>query len=221
MPYVTTPEMAALEDMIMDYEAVQPLFIGDDNDEFYEDSMGKDLFKKFTLYPTPPGSPDHEPTTPDLDPDSRLALGSHNLEDYESLSHTRLSPLSEECDDCLEQSSNLIQDCMWSAPGLAAAGLLSPSDMKKSISKVSQSIERTSCTVVGTNPRIRHRSPEGPSMCVDPTAVFPYPVSGSSEDGPSSSAHRLPFSQTLSLGSVAETPSPSESGMYIGILGMF
>lgn len=198
----------ACEDM--DYNSMEPLFFGmeDIQEDFYDDNLGKDLFKKFelSLLPTPPRSPKHEPFPSDTGDQVE-----RNLQRVSKVLLDENDPISRTMVDCTcFNASNLIQDCMWSAPGLLAAGLLSPADIKKAGGKSlsppsSPEAETNSChKKEECSQKISSKVDINSNECVDPAAVFPYPVSCE----PKPLSHRP---SQVSLGSVAETPSPSES----------
>lgn len=174
-----------------------PCFFVDE--EFYEDSPGKDHFKKFQLYTiTPPQSPEHDPFQQDfLPPNGHSESEGSDSVESDSGSEPDLGAPSN-LDEFYNLPSILIQDCMWSGPFLAAAGLGPESSvlLSKRLKKLT-SVCQTSSTAEGTLPGAVDINS---SECVDPAAVFPYPVSTETAK-PS----------TYNLGSTAETPSPSES----------
>ena len=183
------------EDMAMLVEYKTCFFHMDDPEEFYEDSvMSKDLFKKFELH-TPPQSPPHNPFPPDqtinaTDIDNCLRMASKALEAGDSWSPFE-NPLS-----------NLIQDCMWSEPSLAAAGLLTPQQKKTKAKSPASPVPMDTSNNA-------HAADINSSECVSPAAVFPYPGTARRD---LSNVRKI---DPASLGSFAETPSPSESGELV------
>ena len=201
----------SIEEMSLD--EFETCFFRDEMDEdFYEDSSSKDLFKKFELLTppqTPPQSPPHNPFPPDGRTSIKTSVHAcleevrsrinPIVECDESISSDLSSSLPDDYECSINLVANLIQDCMWSGPCLAAAGLLSPDSIKpkKILKDITQKNHNTtnSCTEIHSG------------QCVDPAAVFPY------------QAETVKKLETVSfnLGSVAETPSPSESGNYLSI----
>ena len=113
---------------------------------------GEEIWKKFELPPTPPRSPvktEVEETH------------------YESTVADRLQRVSESLDDedcpeitALNLGSKLIQDCMWNGKVNPVEGDASP---------CVKDIYETPCS---TPPPLDYSSTD----CVDPSAVFPYPL---------------------------------------------
>ena len=165
-----------------------------------------DIWKKFELadsLPTPPSSPEHEPETNGHSLDCQFALGERITAVCDLLDDRlpAVSKVPETCEKCGPLNTKLIQDCMWSAtqPNYTEAALkkTSPStkcsrtDINSNSSSTSNRNRTDSCS--GDVPNS--------SECVDPTSVFPYPLSETPVKGGLVSAH-----------SCMDTPSPSESG---------
>ena len=111
-----------------------------------------DMWTRFGLPPTPPKSPTKslgEPTQNSTTIVERLILVSESLDDF--LEEAKLF-------DSINLRSNLIQDCMWNG---------SKSD--DNLVATSESIYETPCS---TPPPLDYSSTD----CVDPSAVFPYPL---------------------------------------------
>ncbi len=191
---------------VEDYDAFQPCFFEDKGAELEEDFYdtpvtSEDIWKKFELLPTPPTSPKHEPLYPTLGSDMDKMVSDildHNLDDYltetsvlvDFTNSGNVSPTStteesesESCSDCAQTQSclrcipiqsKLIQDCMWS-------GLNLPKEIKDSLKYISRS---NSCSSTSSDNSVDSRtslSDSGDNInastdCVDPTAVFPFPV---------------------------------------------
>ena len=111
-----------------------------------------DVWARLCFPPTPPKSPTKslgEPTQNYSTVSERLILVSESLDDL--LEESRLL-------DSMNLRSNLIQDCMWNG-SKSDDGLVASSD----------SIYETPCS---TPPPLDYSSTD----CVDPSAVFPYPL---------------------------------------------
>lgn len=149
-----------------------------DEEEFYQNTPSEDPWKE--LLPTPPHSPKHDPFG---GPEGETMLDLKLVSD--KLDARRVGEKS--------LQSNLIQDCMWSAPGLLAAGIITTAEWTKAkpCENVITNVDNTNSKVLSTTVDINT------SECVDPAAVFPYPLND----------HKVP---NLGLG----TETPSESGRY-------
>ena len=155
-------------------------FEEDDEENFYHSTPGdispsEDIWKKFELLPTPPRSPRREPL--DTIPESLESSIADIFEGF-PLNQTVLFPELDGVNPSLK--SKLIQDCMWSGNNLNE-------DIKK-CEKSSESGASNSASSLDINVS---------TECVDPAAVFPYPISESRQV------------QKHSLGT--ETPSDSAS----------
>lgn len=180
---------------------------------------GEDIWSKFemedSLYPTPPVSPENKMNTHlsltfedsasnlfgspstfaselssmvlGLDsfddgqllwnPEERIALNCESA--HKTISHSRHTDTSK----LKAVNTSLIQDCMWSA--FQKLGLL-----QKDTEKVKANNAKVDCDNV-------YSDCSQPSDCVDPTAVFPYPLS---------------IAETHLDLSMAGTTTPSDSG---------
>lgn len=152
----------------MDDIESMPVFMDDLDLEFYpnQPAPSEDIWKKFELLPTPPRSPAHEPSSPGSDDsdDERLLAVTDFLDLDEPI--PEIADLFPCCGDNLK--SKLIQDCMWSAPmpiGPTAETLLKKTN--------SRSVLKKDNNVASSSDMINS------SECVDPAAVFPYPLSDS------------------------------------------
>ncbi len=237
----------ALARRVEDYDAFQPCFFEAEleTEDFYDTpAPSEDIWKKFELLPTPPRSPKHEPLYPALSTNTldKLQMVSDIL-DHDYLTETsvmdftnsgNLSPTTaedsepESCSDCaLECStclrcipiqSKLIQDCMWS-------GLNLPKEIKDSLKYISRS---NSCSSTGSDNSVDSRtslSDSGDNInastdCVDPTAVFPFPVNDKPRIAPPSGAVSLLNTSTSSVNTFLDlqdnlgVETPSDSGEY-------
>ena len=207
-------------DMAQYYDSFQPCFFETEAEqEFYADtpSPSHDIWKKFELLPTPPRSPKHETFAPDkafyID---KLKIVSELLDD-DAVSQTMLFPCEltatahpdVPCEGTVGagnlKSKALIQDCMWSVTVANSGGVTSKPvaavcgapDLKARFSRVSQPSNTSATDAVDINVT---------TDCVDPMAVFPYPLNDS---------------RTKTVPSVAEdydhrlgTDTPSDSGLY-------
>jgi hypothetical protein len=157
-----------------DYEECRPCFCDHGlhvDENFYVDNTAAtvvdDMWKKFDLPPTPPLSPKHDASVGIGDGDDVLNTMLDLSVVFDKLESRKTSRSSSFSENGLQ--SNLIQDCMWSAPGLAAAGICA--DVKKEATESDKSMP-LSQNIVDINS----------NECVDPTAVFPYPVNQPADD---------------------------------------
>ena len=154
-------------------------FFDNDGEEFYNPNTptlmpSEDIWKKFELLPTPPRSPRRDMNCDGiLDEFSDIA---DFLVNDSSLKLPNL-PFPETPPHNSSLCSKLIQDCMWS--GSHTLSGCSPADKLSSVTASPSSGD--SLDISNT------------SDCVDPAAVFPYPISDT---------------QIHSLG----TETPSDSG---------
>lgn len=180
---------------------------------------GEDIWKKFELLPTPPRSPKHETNYQTLVPSTtytldKLQLVSDILEDQPFHMNMEFSMFPEDCAMCKTMTPstptqknasslkmNLIQDCMWSGLNLAKDLKIegkSTDSNNNTNDKQNGSTSTSTHTTKSTNSCSNiHSSMDinSTTECVDPTAVFPYPLNDAREN----------------LG--AETPS--DSGRYL------
>ncbi|KAI8496017.1 PREDICTED: transcriptional regulator Myc-like [Branchiostoma belcheri] len=163
-----------------DFESLQPYFYEETDDPAREDDFystpspsvppSEDIWKKFELLPTPPRSPSH-PAPKSFIPTvaEKLEMVSELL-DEDVVNQSFIFPL-----DTQSLKSKLIQDCMWSGY-----------TNEEKVEKAAQAQE-------ATPPPMDYTSND----CVDPMAVFPYPLS---ETTPKENPQRLG----------TQTPSDSE-----------
>ncbi|XP_065132601.1 transcriptional regulator Myc-B [Paramisgurnus dabryanus] len=172
-----------------DYDSYQPYFYCDNEDEdFYNQQHGQppapseDIWKKFELLPTPPLSPSRRPSLTDPFPSTadQLEMVSEFLGD-DVVNHSFI------CDADYSQSflkSIIIQDCMWS--GFSAAAKLEKvvserlASLQAARKESSRSDSTDSCQ---SSPNVGYiqdvSSPA--SQCIDPSVVFPFPLTDSSK----------------------------------------
>lgn len=207
-------------DMAQNYDSFQPCFFETEAEqEFYADtpSPSHDIWKKFELLPTPPRSPKHEAFAPDstfyID---KLKMVSELLDD-DAVSQTVLYPCemitASHLDAPSEGTGNLkskalIQDCMWSvtvansggsrslSPGKAVAAVTGARDHSGK-ARFTQPLNTSATDVVDINVS---------TDCVDPMAVFPYPLN----DSKTNAVSQVVGEYRHSLG----TETPSDSGLY-------
>ncbi|XP_071117119.1 myc protein-like [Haliotis cracherodii] len=159
---INTKDMAKIHSLEEMDESSMYSFMDNEGDvDFYNLNTptlmpSEDIWKKFELLPTPPRSPKHEVS--DL-----LDYESTDISDFlqneavlkpPNLPFPESPPPSSLC-------SKLIQDCMWS--GSHQIGF----DMK---------VEKSPSPGPDTRQNENGQT-ETPSDCVDPAAVFPYPIS--------------------------------------------
>ncbi|NP_001158444.1 myc proto-oncogene protein [Saccoglossus kowalevskii] len=159
---------------ILDYDKYQPYFLGhDENEEFYgathTPSPSEDIWKKFELLPTPPRSPGRPAPIPLLSVVAEALQQVSETLDDDNHTQTFVFP------DLSNLKSNLIQDCMWSGGNNGT-----PEETTKGETTLPAAI--AACL---TPPPLDYAVAE----CVDPTAVFPYPLNDPKDQlsGPSQS----------------------------------
>lgn len=151
-----------------DYNEFQPCFFKNELEEdFYDDPAPSEyIWKKFELL-TPPRSPRHEPLSEDdLIPAGGL-LDLDRVWDMlnDPVSETKLDlpsimdPVSDQ--GTVDNSDAVIQDCMWS--GLPSG-------------KIDMKCPPESTTKLFSDKRVSLEI-NASTECVDPAAVFPYPLS--------------------------------------------
>lgn len=172
-----------------DYDSYQPYFYFDNEEEdFYNHQHGQppapseDIWKKFELLPTPPLSPSRRPSLSDPYPSTadKLEMVSEFLGD-DVVNHSFI------CDADYSQSflkSIIIQDCMWS--GFSAAAKLEKvvSERLASLQAARKDSSRSDSTDgCRSSPNVSYlqdmNSPT--SQCIDPSVVFPFPLTDSSK----------------------------------------
>ncbi|XP_072015937.1 myc protein-like [Amphiura filiformis] len=175
-------------------------------EEFYNtpsptSSPSEDIWKKFELFPTPPLSPIHSASgSPPSSPPPLISRGPSTPERLQRVSECLLEedahwlsqpisypvatviPTSQSSTSSLK--SNLIQDCMWS--GLAAEERKKLLKIEK---KTNSDSEKKLVRCSSPPPLVPVSSDYSvTSDCVDPAAVFPYPLSETKLDIYSSGA---------------------------------
>ncbi|ELT88315.1 hypothetical protein CAPTEDRAFT_166474 [Capitella teleta] len=160
--------------------------------EFYGDmsSPNMDIWNKFEMgQPTPPASPERDSST-DGDDFSSQSMWDSLLDSQLNFAHLN-EPLN----------TKLIQDCMWSATQPDPDKPRKPTNSAAASAAVNRS-RTVSCSGDAAN-----------SLdCVDPTSVFPYPISAEAKTCLGSSNALITAPSTLTASSsVFDTPSPSES----------
>lgn len=198
-----------------DYDSYQPYFYFDNDDEdFYSQQHGQppapseDIWKKFELLPTPPLSPSRRPSLSDPFPSTadQLEMVSEFLGD-DVVNHSFI------CDADYSQSflkSIIIQDCMWS--GFSAAAKLEKVVSERLASL--QAARKDSCRNDSTdscqsNPNVGYLQDvsASASQCIDPSVVFPFPLTDSSKR----CSQSTPASTTLPLDTPPNSGSSSSS----------
>ncbi|XP_033112415.1 myc protein-like [Anneissia japonica] len=169
-----------------EFDENQPYFVQSmDEEEFYESTTpSEDIWKKFQLLPTPPRSPGRDEIDDGFSP-----LITDTITSFHPAITEQLRLVSESLDDGLASpapptifvgdiNSNLIQDCMWS--GLIETSL----DSEKDISTPSKTVLSKDKSLPSKFPVTKSSkvpssttAEYGTGECVDPTAVFPYPLS--------------------------------------------
>ncbi|XP_076829875.1 transcriptional regulator Myc-B [Brachyhypopomus gauderio] len=167
-----------------DYDSYQPCFYFDNEDEdFYNQqppAPSEDIWKKFELLPTPPLSPRRRPSISSPFPSTadQLEMVTEFLGD-DVVNHSFI------CDGDYSQSI-IIHDCMWSGFSAAAKLEKAVTERLASLQAARQETSKAHCT---ENAPCRHGSDLGylqdmntsVSECVDPSAVFPCPLSDCSK----------------------------------------
>lgn len=137
----------------------QPFFFHSESGTYNATVPNLDIWKKFELIPTPPRSPSRC-ESPEPEPTSvadTLQIVSEILDDTSS--NPALIAPAEIITSSLK--SKLIQDCMWNCSNFESLDF-----------KVLQPIDECYETPCSTPPPVEYDS----SDCVDPAAVFPYPI---------------------------------------------
>lgn len=199
-----------------DYDSYQPYFYFDNEEEdFYNHQHGQppapseDIWKKFELLPTPPLSPSRRPSLSDPFPSTadQLEMVSEFLGD-DVVNHSFI------CDADYSQSflkSIIIQDCMWS--GFSAAAKLEKvvSERLASLQAARKESSRSdSVDGCRSSPNVSYLQDMSTpaSQCIDPSVVFPFPLTDSSKPCKPSST---PTSSTLPLDTPPNSGSSSSS----------
>ncbi|XP_053571325.1 myc proto-oncogene protein [Bombina bombina] len=181
-----------------EYDSMQPYFYFEEEEEnFYQQQHSRlqppapseDIWKKFELLPTPPLSPSRRSSLSSLFPShaDRLEM----VTEFLGGDMVNQSFICEPDDETLVKSI-IIQDCMWS--GFSAAAKLEKVVSEKlasyqasrkegSLSSQNQPqqqiLQKTpSCHGSMSPVRSNHSYLQDPSSdCIDPSVVFPYPLS--------------------------------------------
>ncbi|XP_072459185.1 myc proto-oncogene protein [Notamacropus eugenii] len=209
-----------------DYDSVQPYFYFEEEENFYQQQQhselqppapSEDIWKKFELLPTPPLSPSRRSS---LSSSSSSAGGgggggggggsvpstADQLEMVTELLGGDMVNQSFICDPDDESfvKSIIIHDCMWS--GFSAAAKL-----------VSEKLASYQATRKDSSWAPRHSAPPTHSLylqdmhtaaseCIDPSVVFPYPLSESSSPKRCPSPLSSSSTSCSVLSSVASSP---------------
>ncbi|XP_012670548.2 transcriptional regulator Myc-A [Clupea harengus] len=165
-----------------EYDMVQPYFYFENDDEdFYHQQQGQlqppapseDIWKKFELLPTPPLSPSRRPSLSSLYPSTadQLEMVSEFLGD-DVVNQSFIC-------DADSSKSIIIQDCMWS--GFSAAAKLEKVVSERLASlqaarRESSTSETTDSSLSRLNANYLQDLNTSASECIDPSVVFPYPL---------------------------------------------
>lgn len=166
-----------------DYDSLQPFFYYDNEDEdFYHQQLqppapSEDIWKKFELLPTPPLSPSRRPSLSSLFPST-----ADQLEMVTEFLGDDVVNQSFICDADYSQTflkSIIIQDCMWS--GFSAAAKLEKVVSERLASLQAARKESAVCdSPESTSGRLNANYLQdlntSASECIDPSVVFPYPI---------------------------------------------
>lgn len=203
-----------------DYDLIQPYFFCDEEENFYHPQQSQlqpsapseDIWKKFELLPTPPLSPSRRPSLSSLFPST-----ADQLEMVTEFLGDDVVNQSFICDADYSQSflkSIIIQDCMWSSFSAAAK-------LEKVVSERLATLQarrdsgttRESNLGAGTSPNACYLQDLNTSVseCIDPSVVFPYPLTENPKSTKtiSASVSDLPLDTPPNSGS---SSSDSESG---------
>ncbi|XP_051970003.1 transcriptional regulator Myc-1-like [Xyrauchen texanus] len=165
-----------------DYDSIQPYFYFDNDDEDFYQQQGQaqppapseDIWKKFELLPTPPLSPSRRQSLSTAD---QLEMVSEFLGD-DVVNQSFI------CDAHSSQSfikSIIIQDCMWS--GFSAAAKLEKvvSERLASLHAARKElmVDNTDSSSNRHNASYLQDLSTSASECIDPSVVFPYPLTES------------------------------------------
>ena len=201
-------EMNSLDDS----DSMESCFAGTE-EEFYSSTLtpptpSEDIWKKFELYPTPPLSPSHSPD--DKESDRHLKQNDDEADLLQEVTNILMDDddlpwLTRKChfsDPVFRAPSPispaLIQDCMWSSIIAEERRKLFMKSEKKHTEEKSKKV--LSLHSGAMLPPLVPASEYGSSDCVDPSAIFPYPLSETRLD-------------LFSSG----TNTPSDSGKYLGL----
>ncbi|KAJ8336877.1 hypothetical protein SKAU_G00380970 [Synaphobranchus kaupii] len=201
-----------------DYDSIQPYFYFDNEEDFYHQqhsqlqppAPSEDIWKKFELLPTPPLSPSRRPSLSSLFPST-----ADQLEMVTEFLGDDVVNQSFICDADYSQSflkSIIIQDCMWS--GFSAAAKLEKVVSERLASlqaarKDSSASSSTDGSTSRTSPNVNYLQDlnTSASECIDPSVVFPYPLT----DNPKISKTTPPSALALPLDTPPNSGSSSSS----------
>ena len=214
-----TMDYQTLESCVFNLETdLDKAFYDSDTDKEFAEKHSLDLWAKCKCMKnkemqsldllTPPTSPQHDPFngTCDLFTNDLLNEAISNVDD-DTLTQTYLAAelFAETNLDTDSLTANLIQDCMWSGPGLSAAGFNIPSIQKKR----TKSVDENCNTIVDKKTNLDIKRTD----CVDPAVVFPVSNSRNSSPTPCTSLSS-PIDSPQDWITGLDTPSASESGRY-------
>ncbi|KAJ8279468.1 hypothetical protein COCON_G00065340 [Conger conger] len=203
-----------------DYDSIQPYFYFDNEDEdFYHQQRSQlqppapseDIWKKFELLPTPPLSPSRRPSLSSLFPST-----ADQLEMVTEFLGDDVVNQSFICDADYSQSflkSIIIQDCMWS--GFSAAAKLEKVVSERLASlqaarKESSITDTTGSSTCRVNASYLQDLNTSASECIDPSVVFPYPLTETSKPSTIISPPTLALDTPPNSGSSSSSGSDSE-----------
>ncbi|XP_069076841.1 myc proto-oncogene protein isoform X1 [Pleurodeles waltl] len=190
-----------------EYDSIQPYFIYEDDDDvqlygalpqgqLQPPAPSEDIWKKFELLPTPPLSPSRRsslggglyPSTAD-----QLEMVTEFL-DSDMISQSFICELDDEA-----FKSIILKDCMWSSFSASAK-------LEKAVSEklANYQASRKEQGAVGPPPATLPYLPDLGPACIDPSVVFPYPLT---ESLPKAS----PPSPSVELPSCVGTPPATSS----------
>lgn len=195
-----------------DYDSLQPYFYYNNEDEdFYHQQLqppapSEDIWKKFELLPTPPLSPSRRPSLSSLFPST-----ADQLEMVTEFLGDDVVNQSFICDADYSQTflkSIIIQDCMWS--GFSAAAKLEKVVSERLASlhaaRKESAVDLSAECTVRLNASYLQDLNTSASECIDPSVVFPYPIT----ETPKPSKMKTPAD--LSLDTPPNSGSSSCSG---------
>ncbi|KAM9417761.1 transcriptional regulator Myc isoform 1-T1 [Salvelinus alpinus] len=201
-----------------DYDSIQPYFYVDNEDEdFYHQQPGQlqppapseDIWKKFELLPTPPLSPSR-PSLSSIFPST-----ADQLEMVTEFLGDDVVNQSFICDADYSQTflkSIIIQDCMWS-------GFSATAKLEKVVSERLASLQAArKDSAVGDNAecptRLNANYLQDPntsaSECIDPSVVFPYPITETPKPSKVAQPTDLALDTPPNSGSSSSSGSDSE-----------
>ncbi|KAJ8375140.1 hypothetical protein SKAU_G00057200 [Synaphobranchus kaupii] len=203
-----------------DYDSIQPYFYFDNEDEdFYHQQRSQlqppapseDIWKKFELLPTPPLSPSRRPSLSSLFPST-----ADQLEMVTEFLGDDVVNQSFICDADYSQSflkSIIIQDCMWS--GFSAAAKLEKVVSERLASLQAARKESSVTDTMGSSTSRLNASylqdlNTSASECIDPSVVFPYPLTETSKPSTITSPPTLALDTPPNSGSSSSSGSDSE-----------